>query len=187
MSFVTTQPEVLAAAAGNLQAIGSAMPAHNAAAAALYAARGYHPVRWFHAMTRDLTTELPPVPAPAGVQIAAFTPARSEDARLIRNEAFRDHWGSTQTSAEDWAHYLSGRAFRPEFSFLAYAGGEPAGFVISQEYPSLPGVRELFIATLGTAARPGNRASARPCCSGRSPRPRRPGSPWPRWWWTPTR
>ncbi len=34
MSFVTTQPEVLAAAAGNLQAIGSAMAAQSAAAAA---------------------------------------------------------------------------------------------------------------------------------------------------------
>lgn len=34
MSFVTTQPEVLAAAAGNLQAISSGMAAHNAAVAA---------------------------------------------------------------------------------------------------------------------------------------------------------
>lgn len=34
MSFVTTQPELLAAAAGDLQGIGSAMAAHNAAAAA---------------------------------------------------------------------------------------------------------------------------------------------------------
>lgn len=34
MSFLTTQPEALAAAADNLQAIGSAMAAHNAAAAA---------------------------------------------------------------------------------------------------------------------------------------------------------
>lgn len=33
MSFVTTQPEVLAAAAGNLQGIGSAVSAGNAAAA----------------------------------------------------------------------------------------------------------------------------------------------------------
>jgi hypothetical protein len=34
MSFVTTQPEALAAAAGNLQAIGSALNAQNAAASA---------------------------------------------------------------------------------------------------------------------------------------------------------
>lgn len=33
MSFVTTQPEVLTAAAGDLQAIGSAVSAQNAAAA----------------------------------------------------------------------------------------------------------------------------------------------------------
>jgi hypothetical protein len=34
MSFVTTQPEMLASAAGELQGIGSAMAAHNAAVAA---------------------------------------------------------------------------------------------------------------------------------------------------------
>jgi PE family len=34
MSFVTTQPEALAAAAGGLQSIGSALSAQNAAAAA---------------------------------------------------------------------------------------------------------------------------------------------------------
>ena len=33
MSFVTTQPEMLASAAGSLQAIGSAMAANNSAAA----------------------------------------------------------------------------------------------------------------------------------------------------------
>jgi PE family len=33
MSFVTTQPEALAAAAGNLQSIGSALSAQNSAAA----------------------------------------------------------------------------------------------------------------------------------------------------------
>jgi PE family protein len=34
MSFVTAQPEMLAAAAGNLQALGASMSAENAAAAA---------------------------------------------------------------------------------------------------------------------------------------------------------
>ena len=126
---------------------------HNAAAVALYAARGYQPVRWFHAMVRDLTTALPEVPAPPGVQITAFTPEQSETARLIRNEAFTDHRGSTETSAEGWAHFMAASAFRPAFSFLAYASGEPAGFVISHEYDvyaEATGIQDLFIAILGT-------------------------------------
>jgi len=126
---------------------------HNAAAVALYAAHGYHPVRWFHAMVRDLTTALPEVPALPGVQITAFTPERSETARLIRNEAFTDHRGSTEISAEGWAHFMAASAFRPAFSFLAYASDEPAGFVISHEYDvyaEATGIQDLFIAILGT-------------------------------------
>ncbi len=126
---------------------------HNAAGAALYAARGYRPVRWFHAMVRDLTTALPEVPVPPGVEITAFTPERSDDARLIRNEAFQDHWGSTETSAEGWAHFMEISAFRPAFSFVAYGQGEPVGFVISHEYDAwakATGVQDLYVATLGT-------------------------------------
>ena len=126
---------------------------HNAAGTALFAACGYHPVRWFHAMVRDLTAALPEVHVPPGVEITAFTPERSEDARLIRNEAFTDHWGSTEISAEGWAHYMGASAFRPAFSFLAYSQGEPAGVVISQEYDAwakATGIQDLFVLTLGT-------------------------------------
>ena len=87
------------------------------------------------------------------MEIAAFTPERSEDARLIRNEAFADHWGSTEVSAEGWAHFMQTGAFRPAFSFVAYGDGEPAGFVISHEYDAYneaTGSKDLFIATLGT-------------------------------------
>ena len=161
---------------------------HNAAAVALYAARGYQPVRWFHAMVRDLTTALPEVPAPPGVQITAFTPEQSETARLIRNEAFTDHRGSTETSAEGWAHFMAASAFRPAFSFLAYASGEPAGFVISHEYDvyaEATGIQDLFIAMLGRAGPRGSEESAPLCWSGRSPRPGPPDSPRRRWRWTP--
>jgi mycothiol synthase len=126
---------------------------YNTAAVALYAARGYQPARWFHAMVRDLTTVLPEVPVPPGVEITAFTPERSEDARLIRNEAFADHWGSTEVSAEGWAHFMQTSAFRPAFSFVAYGQGEPVSFVISHEYDAYAeatGIKDLFIATLGT-------------------------------------
>lgn len=125
----------------------------NALAVALYAAHGYRPARWFHAMTRDLSAALPEFTAPAGVQVVGFTPERSQDAGLVRNEAFRDHWGSTENTAEQWAHSIESGAFRPGFSFLAYADGEPLGLIISHEYDAYTeatGLRDLHIPLVGT-------------------------------------
>ncbi len=126
---------------------------HNPDAGALYAARGYRPVRWFHVMSRDLKAPLPAAPLAPDVRVVPFSREVSEDARLIRNEAFADHWGSTPTSAEAWAHHLTARTIRPGFSFVAYAGSEPAGFVLSQEYEGYNeqiGGRDLFIGLVGT-------------------------------------
>ena len=125
----------------------------DAAASALFARRGYQPVRWFHAMIRDLSAEVALVPPPAGAEILPLTPERSGQALLVRNEAFQDHWGSTETSAESWAHFLASHTFRPAFSFVAFDHGEPAGVIISHEYEGLAaatGVRDLYIAIVGT-------------------------------------
>jgi mycothiol synthase len=122
-------------------------------AAELYAAHGYREVRWFHEMTKDLAAALPDVPAPAGVQIVGFTPARSQDALLVFNEAFRDHWGSIENNAEQWAYHTTERAFRPALSFLAYAGQEPLGVIICYEYDAATeatGIRDLHIPLIGT-------------------------------------
>lgn len=135
-----------------LSLFGSCL-AGNAGAVALYAAHGYQPVRRFYAMVRDLAAALPEIAAPTGVEITGFTPERSQDARLVRNEAFRDHWGSTEISAEGWAHQIAIGAFRPAFSFLAYSDGEPAGFIISHEYDAYAeatGIKDLHSAVLGT-------------------------------------
>jgi len=126
---------------------------HNAEAAALYAAHGYRPSRWFHAMTRDLSAALPKAPAPAGVDVVGLTPDRWEDARLIRNDALRDHWDSTEDPADAWAHSMGISALRPAFSFLAYSGGQPLGLVISHEYEAYNeafGGRDLYVALVAT-------------------------------------
>jgi len=138
---------------------------HNTAALTLYAVHGYRPSRWFHGMTRDLSAALPKVPAPAGVDVVGLTPDRWEDARLIRNDALRDHWGSTDDPADAWAHSMAVSAVRPELSFLAYAGGEPLGLIISHEYGAYNeafGRRDLYIALVATrrAARKRGIASA---------------------------
>ena len=125
----------------------------SAGAVELYAAHGYRQVPWFHGMTKDLAAALPDVPAPAGVQIVGFTPARSQDALLVFNEAFRDHWGSIGSNAEQWAHHTGERAFRPALSFLAYGGQEPLGVIICYEYDAATeatGIRDLNIPLIGT-------------------------------------
>jgi len=89
------------------------------------------------------------------VEIAGYTPDLAEHARLVRNEAFRDHWGSTETSPENWAHFLASGAFRPGFSFLAYEGSKPLGMLISREHDATKiatGHRDLHIALVGTRA-----------------------------------
>ena len=105
-------------------------------------------------MTIDLTQPLREIPGPSsGVEIVGFTPERSQDARLVRDEAFRDHWGSTETTAEGWAHTMGPQAFRPACSFLAYDAGDPLGVILAFEYDAYlkaTGIRDLFIALVGT-------------------------------------
>ncbi len=137
--------------------------ARNEGAVALFSAYGYAPTRWFLRMSCELTADLPAAQVPAGTQVVGFTPDRSDDARLVRDDAFRDHWGSTKNTDETWAHFVGYGAFRPAYSFLAYEGGEPLGVIVSHEYDSYTratGRRELYIPTVGTRRAGRNRGIA---------------------------
>jgi mycothiol synthase len=149
---------------GRPLSLSAACISTNEHALALYTVNGYRPVRWFHEMVRDLSEPPAEASAPAGVRIVGFSPERTNDARLVRNEAFHDHWGSTEQSVESWAHFMEFAGFRPKFSFLAYVGDEPLGVIISHEYdqPTETAVRDLYIAVVATrrAARGQGIASA---------------------------
>jgi mycothiol synthase len=138
-------------------------PAGDSGASALYASHGFRPVRWFHLMGADLTAPGPGAPVPAGVQVAAFTAELAEDARLVRNEAFRDHWQASQSGSGEWAYFLSYSSFRPAFSYLAYDGAEPLAVLISHEYDAsteLTGILDLYIALAATRRSARNRGIA---------------------------
>lgn len=150
---------------GHPLALSASCPAGQEDALALFAATGYQQARWFHFMSRDLTGTVPGGQLPEGTQIARYEAGLSQAARQVRDEAFRDHWGSTKTSAESWQHFVGHERFRPAFSFLAYLGGEPAGVLIAHEYDAfrqVTGRRECYIATIGVtrAARGRGIASA---------------------------
>ena len=140
---------------GRPLSLSSGCLSRNAGAVALHEQRGYQPVRWFHSMTRDLSAAIPAAIIPAGVEISGYAPERAEHALLVRNESFRDHWESTETSTQSWARFLASPAFRPGLSFLAYQGSEPLGMLISREhdaYNRATGHRDLHIALVGTRA-----------------------------------
>ncbi len=94
--------------------------------------QGFHIARYFLELRRDLSE---PVAARQldGFDIVVFDASRSEAVRLSRNDAFRDHWGSQPTPAEDWNEMVSRSTFRADLSFLAVArNGEVAGFVLCE-------------------------------------------------------
>jgi mycothiol synthase len=65
---------------------------------ALFAAAGYEQARWFHFMSRDLAGAVPGGQLPEGTRIAGYAAELSPAARQVRDEAFGDHWGATQTT-----------------------------------------------------------------------------------------
>jgi mycothiol synthase len=123
-------------------------------AGALFEANGYRQTRWFHSMECDLSSCVPPqADLPHGIRIVGYTADRSQDALLVRNEAFRDHWDNTETSQESWNYFMSFGAFRPAFSFLAYDGSEPVCILMGHEYDAYTramGKRDLHVALVGT-------------------------------------
>lgn len=126
---------------------------------ALFAREGFMPQRWFFTMRRPLDGALPQVAVPGGYRVEQFDAARhDEPARLVRNLAFRDHWGSSDQTAETWKQWFTGtRAFRPDLSFVAASAGAPDGelaaILLTHYYEAdtvATGRSEAWISVIGT-------------------------------------
>lgn len=129
-------------------------PGHSAGAMAL--ARGYEAARFFQDMSVKPAGFRPqgrPVGGPEDALLVTYSPGLSEPVRILDNEAFADHWGSTPKSVEEWAAMTGARSFRGGHSrVLLEAAGGPARaqalcYVLAAEW--VPG--ELYISRVGTA------------------------------------
>ncbi|MFL4472922.1 GNAT family N-acetyltransferase [Paeniglutamicibacter sp. MACA_103] len=129
-------------------------PGHSAGAMAL--ARGYEAARYFQDMSVKPAGFQPrgrPAAGPGDARLVAYSPDLSEPVRVLDNEAFADHWGSTPKSVEEWAAVTSARSFRSEYSRVLLetgAGTTPAMvlcYVLAAEW--VPG--ELYVSRVGTA------------------------------------
>ncbi|GAA4054101.1 GNAT family N-acetyltransferase [Nonomuraea soli] len=101
--------------------VGADDRAHDRAALAL--SLGFVKSRSFLDMEADLSGSLPRTNPPEGLEIVPWSPELDAGARAVRNESFSDHWGSVPHTEESWRHYVTGRHFLPQGSFLACEGG----------------------------------------------------------------
>lgn len=96
----------------------------NPGAIALAEAGGFHIARWFTSMVRDQAEPVPGVEMSdaaraAGIRVIRFTHDRDDDARVARNDAFRDHWGSLPSDPTRWKQFVGGENFRADLSRIA--------------------------------------------------------------------
>jgi mycothiol synthase len=118
----------------------------NAAARQLLEGEGYAPVRHFWRMVIDLDVT-PQAPVwPEGITVRAC--ASAEDERLVfatLDEAFRDHWGYTPATYEEWERRAKDTGFDPSLWFLAVDGEEVAGALIGRYYQGMGWVKTLGV------------------------------------------
>jgi len=116
--------------------------------------RGLAEERWFSSMVRDLSLPIPEVEASGteDIAIVAYSPERREAARLARNDAFRDHWGSLATPPERWARFIEGGLVRPDLSRLVVEGDRVVAFAIGsvneEDWP-VQGYSSVYIDLIG--------------------------------------
>ena len=121
---------------------------------ALYESFGMEPVRYTVNLVRPLGDDLPAVELPRGYRLRAFDPARdAETVWRVDDAAFRDHWGYTGATLEEFLHWIRQPHFRPELWFLAEekASGRVVGLglnLIDDDWIARTGRQEGYVDTL---------------------------------------
>ena len=131
---------------------------------ALFRKMGYELARYFFDMERILheggsPVEVPEPVYPAGIAVLSMEERPDLEAVLLTvNEAFRDHWGHTDTILEQWQHWTSEPDYRPELWFIAWdvEKDEPAGICLNSivpEHNARVGRQEGWVHVLGVRRR----------------------------------
>lgn len=73
----------------------------------------------------------------ADIRMVGWDLARNEEARLVKNSAFEDHWGSAPIDPDNWAQQTTGFGSRLDLSFLALdERNEVVGLLLTHRYPA---------------------------------------------------
>jgi len=97
----------------------------------VYKNHGFNPVRYFFNMTRNNQKELGDYPLADGIVIRT---AEEKEYRKVFNaigEAFKDHWGWSEATEEEYQEWKKDRHFQPHLWKIAWIGDEVAGTVLN--------------------------------------------------------
>lgn len=95
----------------------------------MHEAEGYKPIRFFWRMEITLDAPPPTPEWPEGIELRPFDLEKHNFAVYQgHEEAFRDHWGHTPHSYEEWQHRMNNEEMDPSLWFIAWAGDEIAGY-----------------------------------------------------------
>lgn len=122
----------------------------DAGARVLGARQGMVEERWFTTMLRDLAAPIADVET--DLRIEPFGPHWWEPARVARNDAFRDHWGSLQTPPDSWARFVGSSHFRDDLSRIVVDGDRVVAFALAavhEEDWEVQGYTSAYIGLVG--------------------------------------
>jgi GNAT superfamily N-acetyltransferase len=100
----------------------------------LLQAEGHKIVRYGLDMVRSNLDNIPDCPIPDGLEIRRGTLAEWRQIWEGAREAFRDHWGMSEWSEENFAAWSQYPTFNPDLWQVAWAGDEVAGGVLNFIY-----------------------------------------------------
>lgn len=100
-------------------------------------AAGFVPERWFSDMRVSFAQVDPhelPLRVPDGIELVPWRESLSEPVRRAHNRAFATVSGAQRVSRSVWEHLLQVTTIQPDWSWVALADGDVAGYAISSGY-----------------------------------------------------
>ena len=97
---------------------------------------GYEPARWFIEMVRPTLDGIVEPPLPDGLELRPVTEDQHEAIWRANREAFRDHWGGSDESLEQFQRILGDPDTDPSLWLIVWDGDEIAGGVWNDIHPA---------------------------------------------------
>jgi len=116
-------------------------------AQAIHEEAGFNAVRFSWRMEIGLKSLPAEVPWPEGIELRPFDlDSQNYAIHMAHEDAFRDHWGHTPRSFEQWQNNLSGHPdFDPSLWFIAWDGNQIAGYSLCRKKNDLGWVGSLGV------------------------------------------